>query len=42
METRKELVTTAMDGMKVLGMGRLCFYFLAQLQNVVIDSPGEG
>ena len=35
----QELVTSAMDGMKVLGMGRLCFQFFAQLQNVVIDSP---
>jgi hypothetical protein len=36
----QELVTRAMDRMKVLGMGRLCFQFLAQLQNVVVDSPG--
>ena len=36
----QELVTRAMDGMKVLGTGRLCFQFFAQLQTVVIDSPG--
>src|ERR1700688_4660980 len=35
----QELVTRAMDRMKVLGMGRLCFQFFAQPQNVVIDSP---
>jgi hypothetical protein len=35
----QELVTVAMDGVKVLGMGRVCFQFFAQLQNVVIDSP---
>ena len=34
----QELVTRAMDRMKVLGMGRLSFQFFAQLQNVVIDS----
>jgi hypothetical protein len=35
----QELVTRAMDRMKVLGMGRLCFQFFAQPQNVVIDGP---
>src|ERR1700730_6614824 len=35
----QELVTRAMDRMKVLGMGRLCFQFFSQPQNVVIDSP---
>jgi len=36
-ELGQEPVTRAMDRMK--GMGRLCFQFFAQLQNVVIDSP---
>jgi len=35
----QELVTRAMDRMKVFGMGRLCFQLFAQPQNVVIDSP---
>ena len=35
----QELVTRAMDRMKVLGMRRLYFQFFAQPQNVVIDSP---
>jgi hypothetical protein len=36
---RLELVTRAVDRMKVPGTGRLCFQFFAQPQNVVIDSP---
>jgi hypothetical protein len=38
----QELVTGAVDRMKVPGMGRLRFQFSAQLQNVVIDRPCRG
>jgi len=38
----QELVSSAMDPMKVLGMGRLCFQFFAQLQNVVIGCREAG
>src|ERR1700731_46698 len=39
MDLWQEPVSSAMDRVKVLGSGRICFQFFAQLQNMVIDGP---
>src|SRR6202035_4386194 len=39
MDLGQEPVSSTMDRVKVLGLGRICFQFFAQLQNVVIDGP---